>query len=31
LSAAVARIHRALMHEFDPHRIFNRGRLFAAE
>ena len=31
LSAPVARIHRALMHEFDPHRIFNRGRLFAAE
>jgi len=31
LSAPVARIHRALMHEFDPHRIFNRGRLFADE
>ncbi|MEJ1128139.1 glycolate oxidase subunit GlcE [Variovorax sp. CCNWLW225] len=31
LSAPVARIHCALMHEFDPHRIFNRGRLFAAE
>jgi glycolate oxidase FAD binding subunit len=31
MSAPVARIHRALMHEFDPHRIFNRGRLFAAE
>jgi glycolate oxidase FAD binding subunit len=31
LSGPVARIHRALMHEFDPHRIFNRGRLFAAE
>lgn len=31
LSAPVARIHRALMHEFDPHRLFNRGRLFAAE
>lgn len=31
LSAPVARIHRALMREFDPHRIFNRGRLFAAE
>jgi glycolate oxidase FAD binding subunit len=31
LSAPVARIHRALMREFDPHRIFNRGRLFADE
>jgi glycolate oxidase FAD binding subunit len=31
LSAPVARIHRALMQEFDPHRIFNRGRLFADE
>ncbi|KIQ33020.1 glycolate oxidase [Variovorax paradoxus] len=31
LSAPIARIHRALMHEFDPHRIFNRGRLFADE
>jgi glycolate oxidase FAD binding subunit len=31
LSAPVARIHRALMQEFDPHRLFNRGRLFAAE
>jgi glycolate oxidase FAD binding subunit len=29
LSAPIARIHRALMREFDPHRIFNRGRLFA--
>lgn len=31
LSAPIARIHRALMQEFDPHRIFNRGRLFADE
>ena len=31
MSAPVARIHRALMHEFDPQRIFNRGRLLAAE
>jgi glycolate oxidase FAD binding subunit len=31
MSAPVARIHRALMREFDPHRIFNRGRLFADE
>ncbi|QGW80282.1 glycolate oxidase subunit GlcE [Variovorax paradoxus] len=31
MSAPVARIHRALMQEFDPHRIFNRGRLLAAE
>ena len=29
MSAPIARIHRALMQEFDPHRIFNRGRLFA--
>jgi len=29
LSAPIARIHRTLMQEFDPHRIFNRGRLFA--
>lgn len=29
LSAPIARIHRALMQEFDPHRIFNRGRLLA--
>ena len=29
LSAPVARIHRALMHEFDPHRLFDRGRLLA--
>ena len=27
LSVPLARIHRALMKEFDPHRIFNRGRL----
>lgn len=31
LSAPVARIHRALMREFDPHGLFNRGRLLAAE
>jgi glycolate oxidase FAD binding subunit len=31
MSAPIARIHRALMREFDPHRIFNRGRLFADE
>jgi glycolate oxidase FAD binding subunit len=31
MSAQVARIHRALMQEFDPQRIFNRGRLLAAE
>jgi glycolate oxidase FAD binding subunit len=31
MSAPVARIHRALMQEFDPQRIFNRGRLLAAE
>ncbi|MBT2333192.1 glycolate oxidase subunit GlcE [Variovorax paradoxus] len=29
LSAPVARIHHALMHEFDPHRIFDRARLLA--
>ncbi|MNT35155.1 glycolate oxidase FAD binding subunit [compost metagenome] len=29
LSAPVARIHRALMQEFDPHGVFDRGRLFA--
>ncbi|MDQ0588673.1 glycolate oxidase subunit GlcE [Variovorax paradoxus] len=29
LSPPVARIHHALMHEFDPHRIFDRARLFA--
>ncbi|CAN5890104.1 glycolate oxidase subunit GlcE [soil metagenome] len=27
LSPPLARIHRALMKEFDPHQIFNRGRL----
>lgn len=27
LSTPLARIHRALMKEFDPHQIFNRGRL----
>ncbi|MEJ8825405.1 glycolate oxidase subunit GlcE [Variovorax humicola] len=27
LSPALARVQRNLMHEFDPHRIFNRGRL----
>ncbi|MEJ1162909.1 glycolate oxidase subunit GlcE [Variovorax sp. CCNWLW186] len=31
MSAPAARIHRALMQEFDPQRIFNRGRLLAAE
>lgn len=31
MSAPVARIHRALMREFDPQCIFNRGRLLAAE
>ena len=29
LSAPVARIHQALMHEFDPHRVFDRARLLA--
>jgi len=29
LSPAVLRIHRALKHEFDPHGLFNRGRLHA--
>lgn len=29
LSPAVLRVHRALKHEFDPHGIFNRGRLHA--
>jgi glycolate oxidase FAD binding subunit len=28
LSPPLARIHEALKHEFDPHRIFNRGRLY---
>lgn len=27
LSAPLARIHRALMREFDPHAVFHRGRL----
>ncbi|MEJ8845510.1 glycolate oxidase subunit GlcE [Variovorax rhizosphaerae] len=27
LSPALARVQHNLMHEFDPHRIFNRGRL----
>lgn len=31
LSAPVARIHRALMQEFDPHGVFDRGRLFAGD
>jgi glycolate oxidase FAD binding subunit len=30
LSAPVERIQRALMREFDPHGLFNRGRLLAA-
>ena len=29
MSAPVERIHRALMREFDPHGLFNRGRLLA--
>jgi glycolate oxidase FAD binding subunit len=29
MSAPIERIHRALMREFDPHGIFNRGRLLA--
>lgn len=28
LSAPLARVHQALKHAFDPHRIFNRGRLY---
>ncbi len=28
LSPPLARIHQALKREFDPHRIFNRGRLY---
>lgn len=28
LSAPLARIHETLKHEFDPRRIFNRGRLY---
>ncbi len=27
LSAPLARIHKALLHEFDPHAVFDRGRL----
>ncbi len=30
LSAPIERIHRALMREFDPQGLFNRGRLLAA-
>jgi glycolate oxidase FAD binding subunit len=30
LSAPLARVHAALMREFDPQRIFNPGRLYAA-
>jgi glycolate oxidase FAD binding subunit len=30
LSAPVARIHHALMREFDPHGIFDRARLLGA-
>ena len=30
LSPVLERIHRALKHEFDPHGVFNRGRLHAA-
>lgn len=29
MSAPIERIHRALMREFDPHGLFNRGRLLA--
>ncbi|WP_157609051.1 glycolate oxidase subunit GlcE [Variovorax sp. Root411] len=29
LSAPIERIHRALIREFDPHGLFNRGRLLA--
>ncbi|WP_208509053.1 hypothetical protein [Variovorax paradoxus] len=29
LEPAVERIHRALMREFDPHAVFDRGRLHA--
>ncbi|MGJ7494608.1 glycolate oxidase subunit GlcE [Variovorax sp. RT4R15] len=29
LSPVLERIHRALKHEFDPHGVFNRGRLHA--
>lgn len=31
LSAPVARIHRALMQEFDPHGVFDGGRLVAGD
>jgi glycolate oxidase FAD binding subunit len=31
LSPPVERIHRALMREFDPHAVFHRGRLYAAD
>ncbi|MGJ7567690.1 glycolate oxidase subunit GlcE [Variovorax sp. GB1R11] len=30
MSAPIERIHRALMREFDPHGLFNRGRLLAS-
>jgi len=30
LSAPIERIHRALMHEFDPEAVFDRGRLLPA-
>ncbi len=31
LSRPLARIHRALMNEFDPHAVFHRGRLYPAD
>jgi len=31
LSAPIARIHRALMNEFDPHAVFDRERLLPAQ
>lgn len=31
LSPPLARIHRALMHEFDPHAVFDRARLYPAD
>jgi glycolate oxidase FAD binding subunit len=31
LSAPLARIHRALMREFDPHAVFHRGRLYPVD
>ncbi len=31
LSRPLARIHRALMNEFDPHAVFHRGRFYPAD